>query len=465
MIRQFLLIIVFSTLLFNVKAEGYRIKVEVEGLQNQQLMLGYHWGSKSYLIDTVDLDGNARAIFQRNELLPQGMYFLLFPDKNYCELLITDDQEFEIKTVFSSFISSMEIKGSLENEIFYKYQSYSLKMRMYEAQNKENLAYFRHLQDSVVEINKRLSQIRANLEVRRTEIIAQYPELFLSSILKAMQNPEIPEIPPHNYSAPDSVFRYNYYKDHYFDNFNLKDERFLRTSLYEKKLEIFFKNIILNDLDSLKSEADKMAFRVKENQQVYSYTLLWMLKFFEMSWGPNMDEIFVYLSDNYFLNNGEVWNSEIIKKVSARADNLRPTLIGRTAPDFKMESPDGEYFSMHQIDAEFKLLVFWNTDCEHCMEILPQLVKLMENYNRQEIKITAVYIGSDEEKWRNYTDEYLYEWINLHDPDNLNKTRDLYDIYRTPEIYLVDRENKILARRLNFEDIAKSLDIAGVSKK
>jgi hypothetical protein len=44
-------------------------------------------------------------------------------------------------------------------------------------------------------------------------------------------------------------------------------------------------------------------------------------------------------------------------------------------------------------------------------------------------------------------------WINVEDPGQKTAYKYLYDIYSTPVIYLLDKDKKIIAKRLGAEDI------------
>jgi hypothetical protein len=46
----------------------------------------------------------------------------------------------------------------------------------------------------------------------------------------------------------------------------------------------------------------------------------------------------------------------------------------------------------------------------------------------------------------------------LYDPNNETNFRKLYDIYSTPVIYLLDENKKILAKRLNIEQIKEFIN-------
>ena len=57
-------------------------------------------------------------------------------------------------------------------------------------------------------------------------------------------------------------------------------------------------------------------------------------------------------------------------------------------------------------------------------------------------------------------------WINVWDPYRKSRFADTYDIYSTPVIYLLDKDHKIVVKRLGVEALPDILDeLLGVKKK
>ena len=54
------------------------------------------------------------------------------------------------------------------------------------------------------------------------------------------------------------------------------------------------------------------------------------------------------------------------------------------------------------------------------------------------------------------------DWINVYDGVHYNNLKDKYDIYSTPVIYILDKDKRIKAKRIDVEQI-KSI-IAALEK-
>ena len=57
------------------------------------------------------------------------------------------------------------------------------------------------------------------------------------------------------------------------------------------------------------------------------------------------------------------------------------------------------------------------------------------------------------DKYLKYIDEHKLPWINVYDGVHYNNLKDKYDIYSTPVIYILDKDKKIKAKRIDVDQI------------
>ena len=63
------------------------------------------------------------------------------------------------------------------------------------------------------------------------------------------------------------------------------------------------------------------------------------------------------------------------------------------------------------------------------------------------------------DEWIQFIEENaIDDWINAYDPYGWSKFRDKYDIYSTPTIYILDKDKKIIAKRLDVEKIQEFIE-------
>ena len=66
----------------------------------------------------------------------------------------------------------------------------------------------------------------------------------------------------------------------------------------------------------------------------------------------------------------------------------------------------------------------------------------------------GVCIATDIEAWRRYVYENELDWVNAADPYTRSNFRREYNVRTTPQIYVLDKDKKIIAKRLEAEQLA-----------
>ena len=67
------------------------------------------------------------------------------------------------------------------------------------------------------------------------------------------------------------------------------------------------------------------------------------------------------------------------EKVEQKSSNIR---VGEYAPDFKLQNLNGETVSLSSLAGKKVYLKFWASWCGPCKESIPELLKLMDNQDR-----------------------------------------------------------------------------------
>ncbi|MBL7775200.1 MAG: DUF5106 domain-containing protein, partial [Saprospiraceae bacterium] len=100
MIRTFVFVLACSLCAsWSLTAQsGYKIRVKPENYTETELILGFHYGDKQYVKDTVQAGPDGYFTFQADTLLPCGVYLLVLkPDNGFVQVLLPDDdQDFTI---------------------------------------------------------------------------------------------------------------------------------------------------------------------------------------------------------------------------------------------------------------------------------------------------------------------------------------------------------------------------------
>ena len=126
-----------------------------------------------------------------------------------------------------------------------------------------------------------------------------------------------------------------------------------------------------------------------------------------------------------------------------------------------MEDLNGDYESLHLSQADYTIIVFYEYDCGHCKKEVPELyndvyMKFLD-YN---IEVYAVCMNDNREKWKEFVENNGLEgWHHLWDPNNQSLYRYKYNVKTTPTVYLLDKNKKIVAKRLDNANLSKLLSV------
>ncbi|MCF8335261.1 MAG: DUF5106 domain-containing protein [Bacteroidales bacterium] len=441
--------------------QGYEIKVQIDGLKNSDLYLGFHYGDKQLIKDTIKLNENGQGTFQGDEALQQGIYLVITPKKKYFEILAGEDQHFSLETNVNDFVNTMEFQGSEINQAFNDYQKFMMKQNQQSAALKKKLKAAKSNKASS-KLKERLRELDKQVKNKWNSIISEYPNSLLAAIIKGMKNVEVPDFNiPEPFENKDSLRwekRYQFYKNHYFDHIDLSDSRLVRTPILHRKIDHYFNNILVQKPDSIIPQIDRIVGETRGSDETFQYVVRYLLNHYQQSDIMGMDKVFVHIAEKYYLSGKAEWvDSTTLSNLRDRVSKIKPNLIGKTAPELKTITTTGEYASLHDVESEYTLLYFWEPTCSHCKKLTPKIYDLYQDYSRDQLEVFAVYTQTDRQEWMKYLNNKGFDWINTYDPKYISNFRKKYDIYSTPTIYLLDEDKTIVAKRLGFESLKKML--------
>jgi len=81
------------------------------------------------------------------------------------------------------------------------------------------------------------------------------------------------------------------------------------------------------------------------------------------------------------------------------------------------------------------------------------------DFKKKGVECFMVYTQTDMDKWKKFiSDNDMFDFINVFDPYQNTNFRTLYDIYSTPVVYVLNKERKIIAKRLPPETVVDLLN-------
>jgi peroxiredoxin len=309
-----------------------------------------------------------------------------------------------------------------------------------------------------------MEELSNSMERYWKEEARKYEGTFYSDFMNSMITPRPPEIEiPAECKNPDSlrwIKNYVFRKEHYWDNFNFAQNGLLRTPLIEKKLDTYLKKVLIQMPDSILAPTIQLIEKSKANKEMFQYISGNILTNSANSDIMGMDKVFVEVAKSFFLNGQAEWlDSTTIEKIKREVYLSLPNLIGNKAPELKLPNENNEYFSLHQIEAEYTILYFWEPNCNHCAKATPKLYNdIYIPLREKDVEIFAVCTQDNKEEWQNFIlDNKLFDWINVWDPEMLSNFRGWYNIKTTPTLFLLDKDKKIVAKKIDVETAGKYL--------
>jgi len=470
-------ITLFATLLLLSIAElsaarqqAYKVHVKMTDMKDSLIYLVHYYGKGRptiFITDSTYLDHNGEVTFTSTDTaFVGGIYIILLGDKEKTnfEFLLNRGDDIGITATKSKLPDGVKFKNSPENDRFSQYVEYLKGFSKDQDELKEELKKARTTSDTE-SIRKRSIASSKKLANYRHEYVKEHPGSLLSVIFNAMETPEIPEGTHYleDGVTKDSTYAYRYYKAHYWDGWNFRDDRLIYTPIYDSRLEEYMSKLVVPWPDSMEKEADILLKKTKGTKDMFHYTLWWLTHNVENSKIMGMDEVFVYLVENYYMK-GDAWwlTSEELGKYYDRAQKIAPNVIGNVSPEIKLPNVvTKKEESMHALKGKYTVVVFYSPNCGHCQHEMPELDSLYKAVLKEKnVKMYTVATETDDTTIQKFIKKNnMQEWTNTWDPNHTSDYHNKFDVYSTPTIYLLDEKKIIRGKRLDHSNIASVIEM------
>jgi peroxiredoxin len=436
--------------------EGYLIKFRIGGLKDTTCLVANYYGNGTYVKDTLKVDASGRCTFSAPDTLPRGVYILVITDKKYFEFIVNNDKKFSIATDAADPVGKLTVTGSPENSLFYEYLRYN-RVQFGDMQSLQD-RYQKNEgnKDSTETIRKQIIALNDSAIAYKLSIVKEYPQSFLAFMINAMKEPVVPDAPTLPNGRKDSTFAYRYFKAHFWDDTDFTDDRLLRTPVFHTKLKRYFDQVVIQVPDSIIAEIDRMVEKTRPNREMFKYIVWFATWHYENSEVMGFDKVFVHVVDTYYTTGQAYWIAgATLENIIRKAAKIKPLLIGNIAPNLVMMDTAGTLVSMHNIPANILILLFWDPDCGHCVDEIPKIHDLYNQYKEEfGLEIFAVCSDTNMVKMKKEIRKRDMHWINVDGPRSLTGNyHEQYDIKTTPVIFILNRKKEIIAKQLKTDQI------------
>ena len=446
--------------LVSPKQQKLNLTIHFNQLTSGEVLLAHYYANQNRVLDTGIIDAKGNCLFQADSAAPGGIYLVVMPSKRHFEIILAEEQNFKVDVPDTNkIVETIKVNGSKENIAFYEHKRFMNEMgvKVEPYRNGLDKAKKSGNKDSVALMTKNISAIDSMVKQYKKDYQKKYPDMFMTKVLRFMEEPEtIPydKCPKKANGTIDSTYNYWNYRNHYWDGMDWTDERLLRTPVYYNKMKFWVEKVVPQHPDTLSAQIDWLLKNASQSDELYKYTLSYITYNFESSKIMGFDAVFVSIVDSNHVKRKAWWlTEETNKKITDRAQQLKFTIIGAQAINLFLQDSAGKIVELGKIPADYTILVFWDPTCSHCKTEIPELKIYYDSLKQAgvNVEVYAIYSELDYPAWRTYIREHKHTWKDVcaRDSKELATAKYYYDVFSTPTLYVMDKNKKIIGKRLD----------------
>lgn len=215
---------------------------------------------------------------------------------------------------------------------------------------------------------------------------------------------------------------------HFWDGIEDFDGPTDENPILAAQIDFYFDKMVAPLPDSITLEISRLIEKTENNTDLRDFILWHLLERYRYPEYMSQDQVFVWLYDQYF-SQLEIkdLNETNLALIQEKAERLRRLALFNVAPDIKL----GDSIDLQSIENNFTVLFFYDHDCDLCQQEMQDLDSVVAQH--PEITKLAIDMNTDDVQV-----DVLY---------------DLYDIETTPLIYVLDRDKRIIAKKIRARQI------------
>lgn len=159
----------------------------------------------------------------------------------------------------------------------------------------------------------------------------------------------------------------------------------------------------------------------------------------------------------------ELQSSIFGKQVEQKLSRLKNIEIGSEAPDFELTDLNGVKFKLSDYKGKYLLLLFWSSDCRHCLDELTHIQNLYKEFEGNNFEIIAVAQNNLQHKseWQDFVKNKNLKWVNAFDDrvEGKKKVARLYNVTKIPTDFVLNRKGQIILKDIYGDDLMNRLSL------
>mgnify|MGYP000002873499 FL=1 len=240
----------------------------------------------------------------------------------------------------------------------------------------------------------------------------------------------------------------------FFNNINFNNETLLNSSFLVDRIVDYVFYIHISDEEKVQQQLYKKSVAIVLSKISEIHLKAAVVEFLIQEFSEIKNTVMVdYLFENYFDKLPETLQSKSFKEKQLKE---LVTEVGRKAPDFFWKE-NGEKKSLTTLNSsEYYLLVFWSTQCSHCLNEIPKLHQFLKD--KPNIKTIAFSLEKDDLVWKKMQKQ-LPDWhhvLGLHKWEN--KVARQFNINATPTYFILDKNKVIVKKPTHLKDVKEYIN-------
>lgn len=427
--------------------QSQSIVVKLPDFAMSELELASCYGDKILSLKRNKTDEYGFTLFH-NDTLASGVYYLYFNDSVKLEFLYDNPYPGKITISREKGASRFHIEGPQPVVCFHSFQNLIDSVKKADEKKSASSVALKNKKKQLVTSSKKSAVFNSDSLIDKT--INDCPSDFLRAYLKAQQKPKIPDFKSYSDSvlADSTILKYQleYYRKHFLDNVDLADSRLLRTPVYTQKISVYLEQMVSRQPDKLCKAVDFLIEKTNNDAICRPFMIQYLFeKYHNLKKQAIEEYVYLYIIEHYFLKSSNpAMSNDDLALINREYTRLKPVSLFEPAPAIEMTDIRGLPYNLQKSDGEKFILFFYNYDCSLCERITPELIKLKARYNYLNIKLIAICLGDEKQKWTEYvTSKNMSMAINLFEPEKAKSLAQNFNLSYTPTLFILNKNYEI----------------------
>lgn len=413
-------------------------KGEIVGGQGRSYYLGEVFGESSRVIDTIKPNHKGQFTFELDKEAPKGLYRLFFTEESFIDIIL-GFENVEVSMIAARPTESYKVIVGEQNKLLQEFYSI-LDANGATQPILESFVETYPVEDPALKAVKKQLKKQFDEEQKALEKIG-------------------------NSHGDDFVYKYlNFTYGITWDDYNTKnlielartkdwtDTMLLNSDAYSKGIVDVLMAFGKRNAERAEQEflfqmaVDTIFTIIPKNTKIADYAMLYLLQGFEQF---EMENVIMHLVKMYSES-----CSESDDKVHKRLSFYRKFHNGALLPDFALSDMDGEPHQLYNESGKYTLVMFWATWCQHCQEMIDELIQIYPQLQQLDVDIISVSLDDKPSELMSYLNKKKLPWAVWTDYQSWDSpvSKDL-NLFATPTLFLINQDHQIIGKPLNLNQL------------